>query len=303
MNFGEFPLKDRQYINGVLAKYMDAYIRKTQVWTPEQMYKSFYEERIQNHRKGFFGPQIRIGDKWVYKNKEAELWLVTPEAGKHIMDMFSRKYAKNKTLARKKDLLVERLRFGPKRNPYDLNFGLKLGHRYEKTEQVEYCSLTPWTIEHVNDQLNTMYGGIDLRYVLNQLCSTDEEISFKDYWIKHYYENPLSPALIPQVFSDRKQYYCYRLGSDYSTSPYDHEDQQLELIFFSFAIINFSKQLRLLIDIQDHASQHTKRQLNYRSTRETLAIKYGWQYCSFDNLQIRPRVAQCFKELKHFFAP
>lgn len=83
---------------------------------------------------------------------------------------FATKYVKNNKLARKDSPLVERARFGLKWDEqlfYDINWGLKNGYDFEKTDIVENNDMIPWSILHVEYELMTKYGKILRQFYQN----------------------------------------------------------------------------------------------------------------------------------------
>jgi len=70
LRYEDFLPKDKMHINGVISKFMDAYVRDHLVWTPEQMYVDFISYLKENHLNGWFGNGEYINGELVYPNKK-----------------------------------------------------------------------------------------------------------------------------------------------------------------------------------------------------------------------------------------
>jgi hypothetical protein len=211
MKFNELEKKQQNHVNGVLAKYMDQYIREHLVWTPEQMYCDLVTELKKEHSKGWYGNKFYINGEGVFIFKEGNLWMVTDDAKDFIIDRFNKKYEKNKKLARKKSPLIDRARFGLQWDKglfYDINYGLKDEYNLEKMDIVESCNLIPWSIEHVEFELNNKYS-TSLENILLNLSRSPIEVKFYKEWMKYFFSDKSSPALIPEFCGDRHLYYCF----------------------------------------------------------------------------------------------
>lgn len=301
MNFYDLDKKQQNHINGVLAKYMDAYIRNHLVWTPEQMYCDLIDELKESHNKGWYGAKYRINDEWVFVFKEGQLWMVTKEAEQFIMDRFNKKYKKNKKLARKKSPLIERARFGLKwdeNNFFDINYGLKEKCSFEKMDIVENNSLVPWSIEHVEFELQQKYS-TTLEKVIKNLSKSPIEIKFYEEWFEQYYHNKKNPALIPEFCGTRKMFYCYKNGDEYTLKS-DLKYKPIN-VRFDFAVINFLKQKMLLIELDGHDYHKTKDQRINDSIKRTIATNDGWQMNVITGSQIYRDIDQVFDSMEDFF--
>ena len=95
MEYHDFSQEQKWYINGVLVKYMDTYVRDHLIWTPEQMYHVFIEYLRSFHKKGWYGKQSYKNGVYSFLNKEEELWMVSEDAEEFILSRFQKKYEKN----------------------------------------------------------------------------------------------------------------------------------------------------------------------------------------------------------------
>lgn len=94
MDFKDLDKQQQNHINGVIAKYMDTYIRNHLVWTPEQMYCDLMDELEEQHRQGWYGYKQKINNEWIFPFKEGELWMVTEYSKQFIINRFKNKYEK-----------------------------------------------------------------------------------------------------------------------------------------------------------------------------------------------------------------
>lgn len=294
------------HINGVVAKYMDSYVRDHLVWTPEQLCADFVAYLKKLHSRGCYGDYELIDGEIAPLHKDGQLWMVSSDANTYLMDKFNRKYEKHKVLARKKAPLFDRIRLGYRWDTtkfYDLNYGLKNGSDYEKADIVEKSTIVPWTMEHVNQQLKSKYN-TDLGSVLIELSKSEIEINFYDYWLNMYYSNPLAPALIPEVCGDRVMYYCSKFRDEYALESLEHWPSTDEVkrmnIRFDFAIINWHKQKKLLIELDGHEYHKTVEQRNHDAIKRTIAANRGWQLVVITGTQINRNIDACFSNIKEF---
>lgn len=310
LNYADFPKAQQQYINGVLSQHMDAYIRKHKIWTPEQMYEDLMEKKLLNHKKGWFGPKRFIDGVLQSTNEVSERWLVSECARSFILERFTKKYEKNKKLAKKKGPMEDRIRFGKKWNKelyFDINYGLQKGsHNYAKTEIVEGSDLIPWTIEHVNEQL-TGYD-TDLPTVLSELSTSYIEKKFYKYWVDNYYHDKTQPALIPEFCGNRSTFYVNRKNDNYymsasdipGTHKFDFSSIRGVNIRFDFLIINWYKQKKMVIELDGHAYHKTVEQRNKDAIKRTVASNNDYMLNVITSQQIEENIEACFRRIDEF---
>jgi hypothetical protein len=308
MEFNDFDQESKWYINGVVAKFMDSYIRDHLIWTPEQMYLSFIEYKKEMHENGWYGYKTRVDGEYIFPRKDAELWMVSEEAESFLMERFTKKYHKNNKLARKKGPMVDRIRFGLNwDNEYDINYGLYPGtSNYRKTEIVEGESIIPWTIEHVENELMTNYNK-SLKEVFEELSNSYIEKEFYKFWLENYYEDKLNPALIPEISGTRRKFYAEKCNEKYyfkiSDIPekerwnYDVKSTNLR---FDFAIINWYKQRMILIELDGHDYHKTVGQRSKDAVKRGLATQQGFQMSVFTGSQINSNIQACFDSIQDF---
>ncbi|EOU2126220.1 hypothetical protein C4D39_03275 [Clostridium perfringens] len=303
MKFNELEKKQQNHINGVLAKYMDQYIRNHLVWTPEQMYSEFMDMITERHNNGNYGGIYYINGKEVCIFKEGEIWLVSDEGKKLIKERFAKKYNKNKKLASKKSPLMERVRFGfnwDKERYFDINYGLKGGYNFQKMDLVENLEVIPWSIEHVEDELEKKYNG-SLKDVLKKLSNSPIEKMFYEEWIRRYYKHKEKPALIPEFCGGRKKFYCCKDDKgNYNLNRTSFYDKAVN-VRFDFAVINFKKQKKLLIELDGHDYHKSKDQRINDSIKRTIATNNGWQMNVITGSQIYRDINEVFNSMREFF--
>lgn len=119
---------------------------------------------------------------------------------------------------------------------FDINYGLKEGFNFEKMDIVETNYLIPWSIEHVEYELQQKYSKT-LINVIENLSKSPIEIKFYKEWFKRYYKNNKNSALIPEFCGTRHMFYCYKNGNEYTLKhSFDYKPINVR---FDFAVINF----------------------------------------------------------------
>lgn len=302
MRYEELGSEQKMHVNGVISKFMDNYIRNNLIWTPEQMYAAFYKEIDAQHRSGWYGCKQMVNGEWIFPYYEGNSWLTTSEAKDYIMQKFATKYVKNNKLARKDLPLVERARFGLKWDEqlfYDINWGLKNGYDFEKTDIVENNDMIPWSILHVEYELMTKYGK-NIATVLSELSKSPIEKIFYEKWFSLYYVDKRNPALIPEFCGTRRMFYCYRdIHGRYSFES--SENCVAVNVRYDFAVINYSKQKMLFIELDGHDYHKTKDQRINDSIKRTIATNEGWQMNVVTGTQIYQNVQAVFDSMKDYF--
>lgn len=302
MKYEELCSKQKQYVNGVVSKFMDTYIRNHFVWTPEQMYLELYKEikkRIKEEEKRnieFVDDEFRISDL------KYDLWIVSYDAKEYIMEKYKKKYNQNNKLARKDSPLVERARFGIDwgKNYYDINWGLKNNNfDYEKANIVENNDMIPWSIEHVEYELMKKYNK-NLENVLSELSTSYIEKKFYEKWLSMYYNEKKNPALIPEFCGTRQRYWCYKDNKDlYFLNS--GKDRMWVNVRYDFAVINYSKQKKLLIELDGYQYHMSKIQQNHDSIKRSIATNNGWQMNVITGIQIKDDIYEVFDSMDDFF--
>ena len=266
------------------------------------MYAAFYKEIDAQHRSGWYGCKQMVNGEWIFPYYEGNSWLTTSEAKDYIMQKFATKYVKNNKLARKDSPLVERARFGLKWDEqlfYDINWGLKNGYDFEKTDIVENNDMIPWSILHVEYELMTKYGK-NIATVLSELSKSPIEKIFYEKWFSLYYVDKRNPALIPEFCGTRRMFYCYRdIHGRYSFES--SENCVAVNVRYDFAVINYSKQKMLFIELDGHDYHKTKDQRINDSIKRTIATNEGWQMNVVTGTQIYQNVQAVFDSMKDYF--
>lgn len=301
MKYDELESSQKQHVNGVLSKFMDIYVRTHLVWTPEQMYSDLYEKINKNHKEGYYGSQKFVDGMLISHHYEENKWITSVDAKEYILDKFHTKYITHQKLAKKKSPMLERVRFGIRHSEkfYDINYGLKNGSDYEKADVVQNLNITPWSINHVEDELLSKYGNY-IPSVFSQLCNSPIEIAFYNEWLERYYSNINNPALIPEFCGSRSMYYCNKdIYGRYSFEA--SEDSKNVNVRFDFAVINVEKQKRLLIELDGHDYHKTKDQRLNDSIKRTIATNNGWQLNVITGSQIHRNIKEVFDMMSDYF--
>ena len=302
MRYEELGSEQKMHVNGVLSKFMDNYIRNNLIWTPEQMYVALYKEIDAQHRNGWYGSKQMVNGEWIFPYYEGNAWITTSEAKDYIMKKFDANYVKNNKLARKDSPLVERVRFGLKWDNqlfYDINWGLKNGYNFEKTDMVENNDTIPWSISHVEYELMTKYRK-NIMTVLLELSKSPIEKMFYEEWFSLYYNDKRNPAIIPEFCGTRRMFYCYRdVNGRYSFEQ--SEDCVAVNVRYDFAVINYNKQKMLFLELDGHDYHKTKDQRINDSIKRTIATNEGWQMNVVTGTQIYQNVRGVFDSMKDYF--
>lgn len=303
MDYSSLPPAQKRHVNGVLAKFMDRYIRTHLIWTPEQMYQAFYDEMVSQHRAGWYGRQEYRDGRWVSLYREGSEWLTTSDALPYIMEKFTTKYEKNKKLARKKSPLIERARFGLRWDEgrfYDINWGLKEMGSFEKMDVVESWMAIPWSIAHVEEELAKKYA-VTLRDVLQQLCRSPIERVFYEEWLGRYYEQRQNPALMPEFCGTRQLFYCYEDAEGRYALEQTPETRAIN-VRYDFGLVNYEKQKMLLLELDGQEYHKTKDQRLNDAVKRALATNNGWQLNVITGTQVNRDIDGVFRMMEDYFS-
>ena len=177
--------------------------------------------------------------------------------------------------------------------------GLKNGYDFEKTDIVENNDMIPWSILHVEYELMTKYGK-NIATVLSELSKSPIEKIFYAKWFSLYYVDKRNPALIPEFCGTRRMFYCYRdIHGRYSFES--SENCVAVNVRYDFAVINYSKQKMLFIELDGHDYHKTKDQRINDSIKRTIATNEGWQMNVVTGTQIYQNVQAVFDSMKDYF--
>lgn len=198
--------------------------------------------------------------------------------------------------------MIERMRFGyrwEKSKFFDINYGLKNGSDFEKTDAVENIVLFPWSIEHVENELKEKYNK-DLECVFKLLCESPIGKNFYEHWRENFYRDKKNPALIPELCGTRNMYYCYKdIRGRYSLESLDNTKSVN--VRFDFAVVNYKKQKKLLIELDGHDYHKTKDQRINDSIKRSIATQNGWQLNVITGTQIHQNIESVFNMLEDYF--
>ncbi len=309
MKYTDLKKRDKGHLNGKIAQFMDAYIRQHKVWTPKQMHSDFFEKTESEFKNKWFTHEtIDSTIKW--SSESAISWLITETGRDFVMDRFIKKYNKDRPIADRKSPLVERVRFGiswDKTKYFDINFGLKDGFHFIETQELENITVFPWTIEHVNNELETKYD-TDLLYCLIQLSTSHLEKLFVEKWIDRFYDNYQYPAIIPEICGFRSKFYYYEFQGEIYTSIHEipgnymdnFNDIKTTNFRYDFLIANFKKQNIAFIELDGFEYHKSREQQTIDSIKRNSASKYGISLLTFTSKRIINDIDSVFNELEEF---
>lgn len=304
MKYSDLESHNRNYINGKISQYVDAYIRQHKVWTPDQMLESFADKMKSLVEQGQHTICYEHGvESWT--SKISDKWLLSKEGQTLAYERMTKKYKKDKPIAIANSPIVERVRFGyswDNSKSFDIGYGLKNGYNFIGTEELKKYPYKPWTISHVEQQLQELYK-TNNPSVLNLLSTSPIEQLFYQYWLDNYYSDKDNPALIPEVCGFRAKFYYYEYKERaYATRgevPEDAEYSELHIKNFryDFFISNTKKNKIALIEIDGHETHKTKNQRIIDSIKRNEAANLNIPVVVFTGTQIHSDIASCFRSI------
>lgn len=303
MHYHELENRDRNYINGKLSRFMDAYIRQNKVWTPAQMHESFFEMITKELSNNWFTTDCSAS-KVAWSSENAIRWLTSDNGSEFALVKFRKKYEKDKPIALRKSPLVERVRFGlgwDESKYYDVNFGLKGGYDFIGTKNLENLQYIPWSIEHINSELATKYDST-LITCLSKLSTSHLEVLFVDYWKTHFYINKNNPAIIPEVCGLRPKFYYYELDDKIYATSKEMPAGKCKCINFryDFLVANFQKQKIAFVELDGFEFHKTRKQQTIDSIKRNNAAKHNIALLVFTSKMIIENIAAVFLELDDY---
>jgi very-short-patch-repair endonuclease len=311
--FENFEKTQINFLNGKISQFMDAYVRKHKVWTPEQMQTDFIKHINSEVTNGTYIPNPKYAEFttkeeiYILKIKlEVAKWLNTENGNEFSLKRFTKKYNNNKPIAKRESPIIERIRFGTKWNKdefYDINFGLKDSFRYIKTSELEKIKYLPWTVEHVNIELKKNYN-CNILDCLNKLSKSHLESKFVEYWKENYYSIE-SPAILPEVCGFRSNFYYF----EYKDNLYSKKNEILEEVNddvkivnfrYDFLIINFRNQKKAFIELDGFENHKSRKQQTIDSIKRNNASSNGITLFNFTSKRINENIKSVFSELESF---
>lgn len=189
---------------------------------------------------------------------------------------------------------------------FDINFGLKDGHNFIETNELKNLSVIPWTIEHVNNELDEKYD-TNIVECLNKLSTSHLEKIFIEYWTKHYYQDN-NPAIIPEICGLRSKFYYYKYGGNiYTTkkelpSNYIENLNELKNVNFryDFLVANFKKQKVAFIELDGFEFHKSRQQQTIDSIKRNTCSLANISLLSFTSKRITEDIDAVFKELDDY---
>lgn len=303
MEYASLDQRSKNYVNGKIAQFMDAYIRQHKVWTPEQMLEALVEKMQQDVSDGYCHTEYVRGVE-VWNSVVADHWLLSDHGQSLALARMQKKYEKDNTVAKANSPIVERVRFGlswDESKFFDISFGLKGGSSFVETEELKKYPYKPWVVSHVEQQLKDLYG-TNLSDVLEFLSISPIEKAFYEYWLHNYYKENC-PALIPEVCGFRAKFWYleykgYVYASDKDLPPVDSPSNvKFKNFRFDFFVSNTKKKRAIFIELDGHEHHKTKQQRIIDSIKRNEAAALGIPVVVFTGTQIQADIAACFASI------
>ncbi len=302
MKYANLPIKEKQTINGKISQFMDVYIRKNQVWFPEDMFRDFLQDISHQHLSGYWYSGTDPVRTAIIKNSLQ--WILSVAGQDHVLGKIKAKHAKDTDIAIRQNPITERVRFGDwPDNHFDIGYGLKgRGSERMKIEELRELNVTPWTVDHINHGLKSKYGK-DLKQIYRKFPFGHLEIDFFSHWFSNYYDTD-KPALIPKVNALRGQFgYITYKGEIYQNSREIGEewyltDFRFERYKYDFMLINIEKKVACFIDIFPINFPLTNRDKKIVKIKGENAKEYNFKYFCFEQDAIKSELQDCFDQLK-----
>lgn len=313
IEFDSLEKGQKSFLNGKVSQFMDVYIRKNKVWTAEQIQADFCEQISMNIEKGDYLPDPKYDEYLTHENKilqneklGAIKWLTTENGKVFSLNRFNQKILKNKPIADRKSPIVDKIRFGFKRGEncfFDINYGRKGRFSYVQTSELEKIKYLPWTIEHVNSELNEKYN-CNIFDCLEKLSTSYLEKQFVEYW-KRNFASDNHPALIPEVCGFKSDFYYFL----YNQNIYAQKSQIIEEVTspvkpvnfrYDFLVVNFRNQKIAFIELDGFEFHKTRQQQTIDSIKRNNASKDKVVLFTFTSKRINDDIKSVFDELESF---
>ena len=279
---------------GKLFQYKDAQLKSGgKFYNPENLIEKFYAnistaKYITEQQKAWFAD---AGNRQKLQQWAADYQQEKPE-------LFGRNTP-----------LEKRLHFGIyHEHEYDINFGLKeLEGGYGFINDEEFAALLdeydPWSIKHANKELETKHS-TDLKSVLEQLAEPGIEQKLAEHWLENYYSDDKNPALIPQLCGTDKKFWVKKENDLYRVSNAgSYSGDGSTVVRFDFAVINYRKQKKVMIELDGQESHKTHAQRSKDAVKRNLAGQLGWEVKVYTGSQITYEFDAVAEELKEIFFP
>lgn len=290
MKFSYLEKKDRDYVNGKVSQFMDAYVRQHQVWAPDQMLVGFVNKITSD----------------TLNYNPINTWLTTDDGKLFAFEKMQKKYSKDIVIAKQISPIIQRVRFGfswEESNSFDITFGKNNNKLNISTTELGKLPYQPWTVNHVNQQLIGLYNK-KLVDTFEPLCKSPIEIQFYKYWIENYYENN-SPALIPEVcgLDLHFLYYVYQgkafaTANEISLSAGNSTNIKPIKFRFDFFVSNPKNKKAAFIELDGHENHKTKEQRIIDSIKRNAAAEMNIPVIVFTGTQITTDIKACFNSMK-----
>ena len=278
---------------GKLFQYKDAQLKSGgKFYNPENLIEKFYA-RITTAKD---------------LNEQQKAWFADA-ANRQKLHQWAADYQQEKPeLFGRNTPLEKRLRFGIyHEHEYDINFGLKENEGgYGFISDEKFAALlneyNPWSIKHANQELGTKHN-TDLKIVLEQLAEPGIEQKLAEHWLENYYSDDKNPALIPQLRGAGGKFWVKKENGLYKIGSIDFDNDTVTVVRFDFAVINYRKQKKVMIELDGQESHKTHVQRSKDAVKRNLAGKLGWEFKVYTGSQIKHEFDAVVEELKEIFLP
>lgn len=314
IEFESFEKIQKNFLNGKISQFMDVYIRKNKVWSSEQI-QTFFWEKINTEIKN--GDYIintehehlisKENKEILNKKLEAINWLNTENGKKFSLYRFNLKFQNSKIIADRKSPIIDKLCFGLKWNKnlfFEINYGRKGKYSYLDTKELEKINVTPWTIKHVNLELEEKYN-CNIFNCLELLSTSYLEKRFVQHWKDNYAFEDNIPAIIPEVCGLTSKFYYFMYKDNiYTLKSEILEDitEKIKIVNFryDFLVVNFKNQKIAFIELDGFENHKTRSQQTIDSIKRNNASNNKIVLFTFTSKRIIEDINSVFKELENF---
>lgn len=313
IEFDNFEKAQISFLNGKISQFMDVYIRKNKVWTAEQMLSDFYEKISFEIETDVYVPDQKYDYFLTYENRqilnkklEVIKWLISENGKIFSLYRFNQKIIKSKPIADRKSPIIDKIRFGFKRDEkyyFEINYGLKGRYSHIQTSELEKIDYLPWTIEHVNSELKEKYN-CNIFDCLEKLSTSYLEKKFVEYW-KQNYVSDSNPAIIPEVCGFRSNFYYFTHNENIYTQKSDIIEEITNRVKnvnfrYDFLVVNFKQQKIAFIELDGFEHHKTRQQQTIDSIKRNNASKNEVVLFTFTSKRINEDIKSVFNELESY---
>lgn len=286
---------------------MDVNIRNKLVWSPDQMYYDFVEKISNNIKNKKFVYHYDKNYEPTWCSEKIDKWLISLKAKERIYEQINRKYLKDEKIAKNKNPIFEQIRFGFKKlnNVYEITYGRKNGQGKLKLKDFDNIPFIPWTIEHLENELDNIYK-TNLKTCLKTFSTSHLEILFYKYWLNNYYSNKNNPALIPEFCGTNFWFYYKRDNNDkiYLVNDVNYSEDYGRIFFvnfrFDFLLINSLRNKAIIIELDGFETHKTSEQQIIDSIKRNVSAEINIPIKIFTSNRIKEDIKSCYKEISDY---